>query len=292
MRELEISERAPLEGVPRPAWHAAFGAYLNGLGCPLVNESTPYTVIRAPQYAHWLVAYSIGLAFKDDAAGFNAGAEVAVSGSGLVEGTDGGAGGSGGNAANAAAAAVPVPTAAVEKIADLARLCGVSAGERPPFALLQAVSRAVRQRLLPASLAATAAASEEADAGGAAAAAAGGEKGAARAAAAMTLAAGNALSSLAAFAGQPALPPGTRRGRRALVAAAAAGQSATLMDTASFPLGFATGDVRLDAAAALLRMLYVADLRELQDAVNDILITVQEFTANPKTDANLGRVGR
>ena len=296
MRELEISERAPLEGVPRPAWHVAFGAYLTGLGCPLVNDSKPYTATRAPQYAHWLVSYSIGLAFKDDAAGHNAGAEAAVSvsvsgGGGSVTegGADGGA--ASGNANSGAAAAVPVPAAAVFKISDLARLCGISAGERPPFALLQAVSRAVRQRLLPASLAATAAASEEADAGGAAAAAAGGERGAERAAAAMTLAAGNVLSSLAAFAGQPALPPGTRRGRRALAAAAAAGQSATLMDTASFPLGFATGDVRLDAAAALLRMLYVADLRELQDAVNDILITVQEFTADPKTDAALGRCG-
>lgn len=39
-------------------------------------------------------------------------------------------------------------------------------------------------------------------------------------------------------------------------------------------------------------VLYILDLRELQDAVNDILVTVQEFTANPRTDAALGQVGR
>ena len=59
-----------------------------------------------------------------------------------------------------------------------------------------------------------------------------------------------------------------------------------------FPLGFSMGSDVADRAAAILRMLYIADLRELQDAVNDIVVTVQEFTANPKTDASLGQVGR
>jgi RLL motif-containing protein 1 len=40
------------------------------------------------------------------------------------------------------------------------------------------------------------------------------------------------------------------------------------------------------------RGVQAADLRELQDAVNDILITVQEFTADPRTDSSLGKVGR
>ena len=63
-------------------------------------------------------------------------------------------------------------------------------------------------------------------------------------------------------------------------------------ETSSFPLGFATGDAVLDGAAALLRMLWAADLRELQDGVNEILITVQSYTADPRTDASLGVVGR
>jgi len=59
-----------------------------------------------------------------------------------------------------------------------------------------------------------------------------------------------------------------------------------------FGAGFSTGDATLDRACAVLRMLYVADLRELQDAVNDILVEIQSFTADPKTNAALGVVGR
>ena len=60
---------------------------------------------------------------------------------------------------------------------------------------------------------------------------------------------------------------------------------------ATFPLGFGTDDSALDDAARVLRMLYVADLRKLQDAVNTTIVALQEFTANPKTDSRLGRVG-
>jgi hypothetical protein len=37
----------------------------------------------------------------------------------------------------------------------------------------------------------------------------------------------------------------------------------------------------VDRVARALRMLYVADLRELQNDVNDMLVAAQEFTANP-----------
>ena len=63
-------------------------------------------------------------------------------------------------------------------------------------------------------------------------------------------------------------------------------------DRASFPLGFRTGHPMLDDAATVLKMLYVGQLRELQNNVNKIIVTAQEFTANPKTDARLGQVGR
>lgn len=59
-----------------------------------------------------------------------------------------------------------------------------------------------------------------------------------------------------------------------------------------FPLGFVTGDAALDEAARGLRMQYVAELRALQSHVNGVVACAQEFTANPKTDAQLGRVGR
>lgn len=56
--------------------------------------------------------------------------------------------------------------------------------------------------------------------------------------------------------------------------------------------GFTTGSNVLDSAGTILRMLYIEDLRELQNQVNSLLVQVQEFTGNPKTDSSLGRVGR
>ena len=61
----------------------------------------------------------------------------------------------------------------------------------------------------------------------------------------------------------------------------------------TFPLGFpSTGKAAPDDAARVLRMLHVRELRRLQDAVNAAIVCMQEFTANPRTDARLGRVGR
>ena len=62
---------------------------------------------------------------------------------------------------------------------------------------------------------------------------------------------------------------------------------------AAFPLGFETGGSEaLDAACRVLRMLHVQHLRRLQDSVNSAIVSMQEYTANPRTDARLGRVGR
>ena len=63
-------------------------------------------------------------------------------------------------------------------------------------------------------------------------------------------------------------------------------------DLSMFPLGFSSGDATVDRCATVLRMLYLRDLRVLQDGINDILETAQQYTANPKTDARLGKVGR
>ncbi len=58
------------------------------------------------------------------------------------------------------------------------------------------------------------------------------------------------------------------------------------------PLGFSTGDQVVDIAATVLRMLYIKDMRELQDQVDAAIVKMQEFTAEPKTDATMRREGR
>jgi hypothetical protein len=44
---------------------------------------------------------------------------------------------------------------------------------------------------------------------------------------------------------------------------------------------FASSDATVNEISLILEMLYVSDLRELQDDVNDIIIAAQEFTADP-----------
>lgn len=60
----------------------------------------------------------------------------------------------------------------------------------------------------------------------------------------------------------------------------------------SMPSGLQLSSEAMEQAAAVLRALYVDDMRELQHIVNDVLASVQEYTADPKTNAALGQVGR
>ena len=51
-------------------------------------------------------------------------------------------------------------------------------------------------------------------------------------------------------------------------------------------------DAELDRALTLLRVLHINDMRDLQTEVDRLLVQVQEYTADPRTDASLGKVGR
>ncbi|MBN3288737.1 RTRAF protein, partial [Polyodon spathula] len=57
-------------------------------------------------------------------------------------------------------------------------------------------------------------------------------------------------------------------------------------------LGFDTGDATLNEAAAILRLLHIEELRDLQTRINEAIVAVQAIIADPKTDHRLGKVGR
>jgi RNA transcription, translation and transport factor protein len=61
----------------------------------------------------------------------------------------------------------------------------------------------------------------------------------------------------------------------------------------SLPVGFDAGpDKALHDAAAILRVLYTSDLRQLQDNINVIIELLQSFTADTVVDTKRGVVGR
>jgi RLL motif containing protein 1 len=64
------------------------------------------------------------------------------------------------------------------------------------------------------------------------------------------------------------------------------------LDLDAIPLGFSTGDPAVDRVAKVLRLLYVRELRLLQNRVNEAISSMQAVTADPKTDSKLGQVGR
>jgi RLL motif-containing protein 1 len=67
--------------------------------------------------------------------------------------------------------------------------------------------------------------------------------------------------------------------------------SAVGADLSMFRLGFDTGSTDLNHASTVLKMMYIADLRNLQTDINNMIVTAQEYTARPKTDTSLGKVG-
>lgn len=71
-----------------------------------------------------------------------------------------------------------------------------------------------------------------------------------------------------------------------------AADSTTSVALEKLPLGFSTSDSEIDRLAKVLRILHVRELRKLQNRINGTIATMQEVTANPKTDSKLGRVGR
>lgn len=56
--------------------------------------------------------------------------------------------------------------------------------------------------------------------------------------------------------------------------------------------GFDSGDPTMDEAAKVLRLLHLSELRDLQTKINELIVSLQQITADPKTDQQLGKVGK
>ncbi|VDN60443.1 unnamed protein product [Dracunculus medinensis] len=65
-----------------------------------------------------------------------------------------------------------------------------------------------------------------------------------------------------------------------------------VMPLNAFEIGMAESkDKQVNTAARALRLVHLENLREVQTEVNEAIVAVQKLTADPKTDARLGRVG-
>ena len=271
MRARPIPERAPLRrSSPAEAWRASFNAYLDEVGCPLAvrsgicdGSSVDSDPARVRPALRWLASHAVALAYEERAGEVNASAEAALATSevGAPPERSVPTAASGLTAdvtsATAAADAAPADGEVLALVRDFAAALYVHVDPKDDaLRTLQAAHRALRLRVLPALV------SAGTDKGGGKSGAAAPKRG----------------GSLAAAQQDTGPLPHD-----------AASNSASLE---GFPPGLSTGDADLDKAIAVLRMLFVADLRELQNSVNEILAMLQNFTANPRTDSSLGAVGR
>jgi len=64
------------------------------------------------------------------------------------------------------------------------------------------------------------------------------------------------------------------------------------LQLSDFPVGFDTNDKVLNQISVVLKMLYLSDFRELQNDLNTLIVLGQEYTANPRTNSAMGKVGR
>lgn len=64
------------------------------------------------------------------------------------------------------------------------------------------------------------------------------------------------------------------------------------LQLSDFPVGFDTKDEVLNQVSVVLKMLYLSDFRELQNDLNTLIVLGQEYTANPRTNSAMGKVGR
>jgi len=64
------------------------------------------------------------------------------------------------------------------------------------------------------------------------------------------------------------------------------------LDLNDFPLGFDSNDKIVNQISLVYKFLHLNSFREMQNDVNSIIELAQGYTANPKLNTSLGKVGR
>jgi RLL motif-containing protein 1 len=275
-----------LEQAEDPAWDQAFAKYLADLECPVAvaaaasggNGSGSGSGNTNPHAAalRWLLALALSLDYRDQAAELNAaGAEMEQEAQREEEAAAA-------RVAEAAAQAGDADSGAAAAAAARRRLAAreQAAGAFPDLDAPQVraeIDRLLRMLRLD------------------------GEGGGANGGAAATsaeqpsdpdLALERRLAAARRAVADEVLPTVSATSSSTAAAGAGPGSVSCASLLADIPLGFETGDAAVDKAGALLRLLYLRDLRALQSAVDSAVVEAQEYTANPRTDSSLGRVGR
>ncbi|GFR44220.1 hypothetical protein Agub_g5408 [Astrephomene gubernaculifera] len=271
IREYKIADRKALNDTQSPSWDAAFKKYLGDLECPLPPPAggSPPALLAALQ---WLLAYALHLEYEDNAD------KIAAAAAGAA------------GAASAGGSSAPVPAGPPAASGQLAPASagqakkdgagGGTAGGRAAGAVSDAPFCDLAD---PATLSALQQLLRITGVAPAGAAAAGGADAASGAFVDQLLAAAELLVCSVG----PVLQAGGGGGGGMWDAGKPPRQA-----LARVPLGFEVEGEALSSAAAALRLLYMRDLRRLQSQIDHALVEMQEYTANPRTDASLGKVGR
>ncbi|GLC41845.1 hypothetical protein PLESTM_001251600 [Pleodorina starrii] len=252
IREYKIEDRKPLADTQSPNWDAAFKKYLGDLECPVPPTDTAAAL-------HWLVAFALNLDYEDNAdklgkLGAPPTSQPAASAATREAGGVGKApaSASGSGSGPGSGLGGSSRTGAEEAFSDLQDPRVVAA----VLALVRAAQVAGPQDGGDSPQVASSQSLPVVDQ--------------------LMAAVQRCVCELG-----PALRPGVwnpaRPPRQAL---------------AGVPLGFEVEGEALSAAATALRLLFTRDLRRLQSQIDHAVVEMQEYTANPKTDSSLGKVGR
>eukprot|EP00455_Lapot_gusevi_P004193 TRINITY_DN11742_c0_g1_i1.p1 TRINITY_DN11742_c0_g1~~TRINITY_DN11742_c0_g1_i1.p1 ORF type:complete len:301 (-),score=58.53 TRINITY_DN11742_c0_g1_i1:96-998(-) len=261
IRHYPVAQRAGLRNVDANDWNTTFSTYLQDLSFP--KPFNGFSARELSSILDWLLGKAINLEYHDRASEFNQVSRLNF----LARDTE----------RPTLDCSSPEFRAALENLATALAL----PIDLDTPALLKGICDIVKAKLTPQQLEALAKSAEEKEEKKEArpASARGGRGGRGGAAAR----GGKSWSNVAADLANPS--PQQPNGLAALP------HRDDAYDLGESTLGFSTTDPLLDQAASTLRLLYVKDLQGLQHQINGVIAFIQDYTAHPKVNAALGKVG-